>query len=317
VSTVPTPAPVGASAALDAAQDAVQHTRRHLFPFDLRRWLTLGFVAFLDQCGRGGFGMQLPGGGTGGGDGSGTGNIEKGLAWLAANVVLVSVIVAFLLAFAVAFIALVLWINSRGVFMYLDNVATGRAEVARPWRAHAGHAASYFAWSFALTMATLIVVMLFVAGIAAAVLFMVHGGRGAAAAGIAVIVGLAFAMVGVLLVAVLTSVALRDFVAPLQMATGGSCGAALRLFGALLRARPGLFALYVLLKLGFVIAFGIVAAVVGCCTCCCGFLPVVSQTILQPGHYFERAWSLHLLRRLGFAVMVPPPAATPASLPPM
>jgi hypothetical protein len=27
---------------------------------------------------------------------------------------------------------------------------------------------------------------------------------------------------------------------------------------------------------------------------------VVAQTILQPAYYFERAWPLHVLRRLGY-----------------
>jgi hypothetical protein len=313
VSTVPPAAPLAAAAAFDAAQDAVDHTRRHLFPFDLRRWITLGFVAFLDQCGRGGsFGLP-GGGGGGGGDGGTAGEIEAGLAWLAANVVLVSLIAAVVLAFAVAFAALVLWVNSRGVFLYLDDVATGRAEVARPWREHAGHAASYFAWNFGLTMVTLTTVLLFVVGIAAAVLLIVRGRPGSAAIGVAVIVSLGLALFAVVLAAMLASVALRDFVAPLQMATGRSCGDAIRLLGGLLRAQPWPFALYLLLKLCFAMALAVVSAIVGCCTCCCGFLPVIAQTILQPGYYFDRAWPLHLLRRLGFDLVAPPPAMLPPS----
>ena len=33
---------------IDAAREAFEHTRRQLFPFRFERWLTLGFVAFLD-----------------------------------------------------------------------------------------------------------------------------------------------------------------------------------------------------------------------------------------------------------------------------
>ena len=315
MAAVPPLAPLPVSAALDAAQDAVDHARRHLFPFDFKRWLTLGFLAFLDQCGRG-FGSQFPGGpgGTGGGgNGNGGADVEAGLAWLAAHVVIVSIAAAVVLAFVVALLAVTLWVNSRGVFMYLDNVATGRADVGRPWREHAGHASSYFAWSFGLNLATLTAVLLVVAGIAAASLSMLRGHVHTQALGIAVIVGLVFVLLAVIAVSALVSVALRDFAAPLQMATGADCGAALRLFGALLRANKGLFALYLLLKVCFSMALAVVVLIVGCCTCCCGFVPVITQTILQPGFYFERAWSVHLLRRLGY-VLPDPRGAAPDAL---
>jgi len=35
-------------------------------------------------------------------------------------------------------------------------------------------------------------------------------------------------------------------------------------------------------------------------TCCCILLPVVTQTALQPLFFFERAWSLYLLRQMGY-----------------
>ncbi len=71
---------------------------------------------------------------------------------------------------------------------------------------------------------------------------------------------------------------------------------------ALLRTQPGVFVVYVLLKIAFSFVAGIVVLLAGCLTCCCAFLPVVSQTVLQPIFYFERAWSLCLLRQLGHDV---------------
>ena len=43
----------------------------------------------------------------------------------------------------------------------------------------------------------------------------------------------------------------------------------------------------------------VVSVLVGCLTCCLGFLPIIRHTLLQPFLYFERAWSLELLRQLG------------------
>jgi hypothetical protein len=201
--------------------------------------------------------------------------------------------------------------------MCADLVASGRADVARPWRAHAAHASSYFAWSFGLAAATMTAVLLIVVAIAAAVLVLLRGRPPALAGGIVVLIGLVLLLLIVALAAVLASVALRDFVAPLQMATGRSCGEAIRLFAALLRAHPGLFAVYVLLKLVFTMVIGIGALIVGCCTCCLGFLPVIAQTILQPAYYFERAWPLHVLRRLGHDVFAAVSTSPPVPSPPV
>jgi len=69
-----------------------------------------------------------------------------------------AVIVAFAigtLVVIVAVVALMLWIGSRATFVYIDDVATGRAEVSRPWSAHAERANSYFAWRFGLAAAFL------------------------------------------------------------------------------------------------------------------------------------------------------------------
>ena len=100
----------------------------------------------------------------------------------------------------------------------------------------------------------------------------------------------------------LAGLALRDFVAPLQLATGLPCGAAARLLESLVVAQPGAFVLYLLLKLLVVVATGLVVVIGGCLTCCLGFLPVVMQTVFQPLFHFERGLSLMLLRQMGYDV---------------
>jgi hypothetical protein len=288
-----TPVAAARISPLDAAQQAFDHMRRHLFPFRFERWLALGFVAFLDQCGRTQAGFsRFPGGlpdhgGKGGERGPGPVLSDIG-AWLAAHVMVVMAIAAVVLVVILCVTALVLWINSRGVFMYVDDVATGRADVSRPWREHAGKADSYFAWSFGLTVAVLTGgIVLILAG--ALVGIRMARGHGSLAAGIAALVVLVVVFLVLLLLATLASLALRDFVAPLQMNTASSCGAAVTLFLGLLRAHPGAFAVYVLLKIVFTLVVGFVLLVAACLTCCCALIPVVTQTLLQPAFYFERA----------------------------
>jgi hypothetical protein len=318
LSTAP-PAAVRISA-LDAAQQALAHTRRHLFPFRFERWLALGFVAFLDQCGRTQAGFSnspswVRDKSGGGGEEGPAKVLNEAGAWLAAHVMVVMAIAAVALVLILCVTALVLWLNSRGVFMYVDNVATGRSDVSRPWREHAGKADSYFAWSFGLTVGALTagIVLLVTAAVVAIPMARGHGGIAARVAALVALLGMFLILV---LVASLASLALRDFVAPLQMKMGGSCGAAIDVFLGLLRAHGGTFAIYVLLKIVFALVMGVAVLVAACVTCCCALIPVVTQTVLQPAFYFERAWGLCLLRQLGYDLLppaVPAPIVSPSS----
>jgi hypothetical protein len=288
---------------IDAAQQAFEHTRRMLFPFRFERWLALGFMAFLDQCGRGGGGVNIPnpgGGWNGGGGSGGRADITRAAEWLGDHVGVVVLVTAVVLTLVIGLTALVLWIGSRGVFMYADNVATGRSDVARPWREHRERANSLFAWRFLISLASIVAVLLL---LLMAGLLMLAFARGRLPGATALMLGLLGLLPMLLVLAVsvsLISVALRDFVAPLQMHLGISCGAAARVCWDLVRSQPGAFVLYVVLKIAWVFLVVIALMIAGCLTCCCGFLPVVAQTLLQPAFYFERAWSLFLLRQLGY-----------------
>jgi len=308
------PAAPGRLSAIEAAQQAIDHTSARLFPFRFEQWLVLGLLAFLDQCGRtGGFSSPpLPGGGADGG--SGLPDPSRITDWLGAHAATAMLIAAATLALVLGLMALVLWINSRGIFMYVDAVATGRVEIARPWREHADRAGSLFAWRFALSAAALLMVVVAVALVFLGVVG-VQDGRFSArvAIGLGLLVMLPVMAVALLALSLL-SVALRDFAAPIQIARSVSCGEALRLVLGLARAHPGAFVGYVLLKIVFAIALAVAGTLVGCATCCLGFLPVVMQALLQPAFYFERAWSLYLLRAAGYD-LIPPPAPPPSAEP--
>ena len=310
-----TPPPSVTVSPVDAARAAYHHTRSQLFPIRLEKWLVLGLLAFLDQCGRA---FRGGGGSSGGGGGHGPGGpggwppdlghvgarVQQASEWLAAHATLVALgAVAGLLAFGVV-AAVVLWLNARGVFMYADAVATGRAEVRRPWRQHAAAASSYFGWSLGITFA-MVFTLLFAGGLVVATVFAFFAGRLQGTGGwlilaamipVLVLLGLALPLLA------LAGLALRDFVAPLQIATGLPCGAAARLLESLVVAQPGAFVLYLLLKVLVVVATGLVVVIGGCLTCCLGFLPVVMQVVFQPLFHFERALSLMLLRQMGYDV---------------
>jgi hypothetical protein len=291
---------------IDAAAGAYEHTRRLLFPFRFERWLALGLVAFLDQCGRGGIGGSVPGGGggpggaPGGGSGtSGPGPFAEIGAWMGQHVILVAGIAALVIALIVALMALALWVNSRATFVYIENVASGRTEIARPWRAHAENARSYFAWRFALALGVMVAALALIA-LAVGAVFTLSGHVYQMVAALLVLVPL---LLVVIIAAALFSVALRDFAAPLQIAARVECGAALKMVAGLVRRYPLAFFLYVVLKVVFGLVQGTLLLVAACLTCCCILIPVVTQTFLQPLFFFERAWPLYLLRQMGYDLL--------------
>ncbi|HEY7514677.1 MAG TPA: hypothetical protein VIC87_09375, partial [Vicinamibacteria bacterium] len=314
-----TPGAVRTLSPFEAAREAARHTRSRLFPIRLGTWFVLGFLAFLDQLGR-----TTPwggGGGAGGGEGRDKGGrealelveraagpdgrwsgdvvtaINSALAWLSAHATLVILGGLAALLLGAALVAAVLWINARGTFMYLDAVTSGRVEVRRPWREHARRADSYFGWSLGIVAGALLPLGVGVA-VAVAVAIAYAQGRLSVPGGVGVLlalVPLAAVLFLVLPLLFLARIALRDFVAPIQLATGVPCGEAVRVFETLLLAHPGAFALYLLLKVVLWVGTGIVVILGGCLTCCVGFLPIVMQTLFQPLFYFERAWSVFLL----------------------
>ncbi|HXK12296.1 MAG TPA: hypothetical protein VMT70_21840 [Vicinamibacteria bacterium] len=296
---------------IDAAHDAIAHVRRHLFPIRVERWLVLGLLAFLDQCGRGG------GGGTGRGlthhtldwsrgpwpqgPGDFPGALVRVSEWLSLHAVVVALGLIATLVVLGGVAAVVLWVNARGSFMYLDNVASGRADVVRPWREHASASSSYFVWRLGLTLAAAFVAFFAAGLVLAAVLGWARGNLEGATG---LVAGLALLPVVLLLglalpLLLLAGLALRDFVAPLQLITGLPCPEAARILEGLLTQHPGAFILYLLAKLGLLVGSGVVVVAGGCLTCCIGFLPVVMQTLFQPLFYFERAFPLFLLRQMG------------------
>jgi hypothetical protein len=189
-------------------------------------------------------------------------------------------------------------------------VASGRSDVARPWREHKAAAASYFAWSFAAALGGLVAVLVLLVPIGWAIFALATGGF-AVGPVLAIVVSFLLLLLFSLVMG-LFRVLLRDFAAPLQARLRVPCSEAIRIALGLVKGSPAAFVAYVALKIAFALATGFLALFLGCCTCCLGFLPVIAQTALQPLFYFERAWSLFILRQAGYDLF-PAAGAAPAA----
>jgi hypothetical protein len=302
--------------AIDALGEAVSHMRAKLFPFSFMGWVALGFVSLLESCGSGsgsgGMQNKLGNGGSGPLQDP-VAMIEAAFGWIAEHMILfVSVLMGLMLISLV-----VMWVRSRTIFVYIDDVATGRFDLVRPWGEHGSHADSFFVLSLVVQGASFILMVL-VLGLGG---FFVLWARANEWSGLATGVGLLpilFLFLLALMVAAILGLVLRDFVAPLQLSRNVSAREATGIFVSLLGAHPGLLIGYALLKFGVSIAVGIVILLGTCLTCCIGAVPLINQTLFQPIYYAERAWSLKLLAQLGedvFSKLGQPPFGGPDDAP--
>lgn len=290
-------------------------------PFDLGKWLVIGFSAWL---------ARLAGGGGGGGtrfnlrrDHAATLHVRQFLrgAWehLRAHPHWLALIILGVAVVAVIGL-LLLWISSRGKFIFLDNVVHDRARIAEPWRRFAERGESLFLWRFGFLLAC--VLALAVLGTVAVVSAGGFSGFGFGSVRATTITVLAaLAVVGWGIACAYVSLFLDSFIVPVMYKDGIGAVEAWRRLVPWIELHFGAFLLYGLFLLGLAVAIGVGVVVVGLMTCCVGLLlvvlPYVGTVILLPFLVTYRAFSLEFLAQLdaGFVIFpeqTAPPSPTPA-----
>lgn len=281
-------------------------------PFDLSRWLALGFTAWLSVLGQGGCSADF---GTWNRDTTST--LQNVRETVVAHAGIFGSLGLLALVLAAGVLLALLWIRCRGTFMFLDNVVRDRADVAAPWRAWAEPAHSLWWWSLAFYAAAFLALLLALAPLAAAAVMWWRGEPPAPAFLRGALVAAPLLLLWALAVAYV-QLFLGDFVVPLMHRGQLTARAAWRQFGALWHGQVGVLLLYGIVRfaLGAVIAAAVMLA--GLLTCCCLFLllllPYVYAVVLLPVFVFLRLYSLEVLRCAGpaFDPWTPPqPPALP------
>jgi hypothetical protein len=310
----------------EAIDPAYERVKQMLFrPFNLAKWITIGFGAWLagfGESGGGGFNGFNGGNHNSGGNHSHPAEQFRHFYFQARDYVAenfywitpVAVIVALVL---LAIWLLVLWLSSRGKFMFLHCVALDVAEVEMPWRKFAGAANSVFRFRVAVGLAGMILMLPLLVFLAIVILKMVLQGE-ADVAGVLTAIGLGLGLFLLSLVFALVHKFLMDFVVPIMFLRGGTCLAAWREFYALFTANFWRFVLYVLFQIVLNMAIGVIvllAMVVTCCLACClMMMPFVGTVLLLPVLVFKRAYSLYYLAQYDPQYDVfPVPPVPPAS----
>jgi hypothetical protein len=276
-------------------------------PFNLAKWLVLGFSAWLaglaDSAGGGGWKWMaddndFPGRYNLDGAGEIFRNTREAL-------IVLPIIVAVLMA-VTAILLLVLWVSSRAKFIYLDNVIHNRAQIVEPWHRLRDLGNSLFLWRVGFIVAcgltVLLLLLLFFAPAATLSFSDALAGLSYAAMALGVLV---LIVVGIL--AAFVGLFLEGFVIPIMYKFDLKATEAWRYFLPWLKMRPLPFFLYGLfvLALGFcvVVLFGLACLL----TCCIVALPYVGTVILLPIWVTYRLFSVEFLAQFdpGFDLFIP------------
>jgi len=219
------------------------------------------------------------------------------------------------LAFVVAVVVaalwlLVLWLSSRGRFMFLYCVAGNRAEVVRPWNDYAAQGNSLFVFRLILSVAGLVVILPFLAGAGWSVFSMISA-KQADSAGILISVSLVLAAAGIgMILAVITKLT-QDFVVPIMYLRALSCWEGWREFRSLLGQHFWMVMLYLLFQIALLLAIQLGTLLIVLVTCCLAgcllAIPYLGTVFFLPVLVFERSYSLYFLAQFGPRYNVFPP----------
>ncbi len=305
---------------LDPLTPAMERTKFILFqPFDLGKWFLIGFsawLAYLGQAGGGGFHVNVatPGGG---GAQSFQDMLNRAEQWFRDNtdwlipVIIGGVIASFLLGL------LILWVSSRGRFMFLNCVARNTGEIAAPWKEYAMEGNSLFLFRICLSVLGSLVLLPLIGVILYQVFWMVKDQAIVRERVITVIVciaasalfGIVFGIVGKLT---------HDFVVPIMYRRRIKTLAGWAELRGLLSGAKGATILYLLFGLLLATAVAVIVTLALCFTLCLAALPYLGTVILLPVYVFLRAYSLCFLEQFGedYRLIVPESAPLPSSMPP-
>ena len=291
---------------------ALERVKTMLFkPFDLGKWFVIGFCAWLAQLGEGGGG----GGGFSNGFNSVNGGnqnhvsesfrsgFERTRDFTLSNLDWIIPVAAAAVILLLGLWLLILWLSSRGKFMFLHCVALDRAEIGVPWEKFVREANSLFLFRIVLGLIGMVLTLPPLAFIVVLIVRMVLSGE-PDLAGIMIAVGLFLFLLVTVIVFTLIRKFTMDFVVPILFLRGGKCTAAWREFLDLLKPHGGLFTLYIVFQIVLNVAIGIIvmmALLATCCFCCLALLPYVGTVVLLPVLVFQRSYSLCFFAQFGAA----------------
>jgi hypothetical protein len=276
--------------------EAFELMKKILFqPFDLRKWLIIGFAAFL---------ASLSGGFTSSFNPLSrwsTREDNKAIAesfhdvWSEGKIEWW--VIALIAAGALMILALVLvvaWVGARGRFIFTDCIVRNRAAIVVPWKEFRVEANSFFMFSVLAFLTLITFAIVGMLGLALPLILRGHGARPGTALLIAFCFFL-FVLVCLVFGFALTLQLMIPVMYRQRCRAMDAFGQTLKLIGA----HSGPVLLYMLFFLVLVIAAAMISCALTCVTCCIAAIPYIGAVILLPIPVALGAFSLLFLRQFG------------------
>ena len=283
---------------IDPIPTAIERTKLILFqPFDLGKWFKLGFCAFLAMLGEGGGGG---GGGGQGGDGKSEGpEFDPVWQWIQENLTFILSIAVALFVVGCLLGLLIIWLSSRGKFMFIDGIVHNRGAVVAPWREYQMEGNSLFWFRVVFGFCCFLLFVVLMAGCVLIAMPSIRSGEFGSSAVLALVIGIPL-MILFVISAGLINMCLTHFVVPIMyLRRIGVMSAWSEFRHQILAGRIGTFILYFLFQIVIGIAIGILALVGTCLTCCLTIVPYLGTVILLPLFVFARSYHLYFLQQFG------------------
>jgi len=301
---------------------ALERVKRVLFrPFNLGKWFTIGFCAWLARLGEGGGGnFNFNAGGRHNYGNSFRDDLARARDYVLDNLNWLVPLAAGLIVLCLALWLLFLWLNSRGKFMFLHCVALDKAEVVQPWHQFADEANSLFLFRLGLGLVAMIFTLPLLVIVIVIIGKMLLAGQ-LVPNGIISAIGFGLLFIGVTIAFAIVQKLTLDFVVPIMFLRRNRCLAAWRELGPLISDHVGTFILYFLFQIVLAIAIGVIilgAIIITCCIAgCLMILPYLGTVLLLPVLMFKRCYSLYFLAQFGrdYDVFPPDPPLQPGASP--
>ena len=296
-------------------------------PFNLGKWFTIGFSAFLAGLLSGGNGFQ----------GSFNqnsfnrsnwsasystnlnqlnNNVSQAVASMQTGFTVIAVVLIF--AFVIALVLLFFWLGSRGQFLLLDNVVRNRGAIAWPWQTYARLGNSLFGFYLLYTVISMVILLpITILGLVSVVpLLRQHRWPDSSELPLYVILGLLYLLLIFTINVILFL--FRELGVPLMFRRNLLARSAFAEMWRLIRRHPGSIIAFVLLRIALFLALIIVSVIACCATCCIGTLPYLGTVALLPALLYIKCFTLDFLAQFGpeydvWTIDVPPAMGAPVA----
>jgi hypothetical protein len=276
-------------------------------PFELTKWLVIGFAAFIAGHFTAGGGFSPP-----------TNFQPRSMAGFRSdatgldfhhNAVWLSILIVGLVIFCV-FVLVLMWVKARGIFVFTDCIVRNRAAIKEPWREFRREGNSFFLFYLCLA-AVFIAVVAVIVGACVLVAALGHFSKDQGIVALIIVAVIGFTIY----ICAVVSLALIGYFMPMVMYRRRCLSLeAFKIVMNLIWQDPGPFTLFALFGIVLFLGMLMVASVVTCATCCVALLPYVGTVLMLPVFIWLRSFGLLFFRQFGpdcdvwsGALPIPPP----------